>query len=780
MSLGGLDTALSGLRVAQQQLDIIANNVSNVSTPGYTRKIVPQATVVVDGQSSGVRGMSVIRKVDMDLARDMWTQVSATEFYDIQANYLNRIQEFHGQPESEISIAAEIGQLRDTFSALADSPEDNFLQRGVVTQAGLVADKINDFADLISEMRNDAQEDISVSVNKINSLLQTIADVNQQVRFNEAVGKTSAALKDTRDNAVNELAQLMNISFFTRGDGVMVVQTKQGVELASENPQEVFFDNTVLGPVSYYPIDAKGIYVGGDPALNPNSIEITNTGVGGRLGALIDLRDTILPRQQAQLDELAQKLAQRFDSQGLRLFTDADGNVPANTDPIPAPPGPLTPVPYVGFSSSIRVNASVLADNSLVQQGTAANDAPILPGSNEVIRRVIQFTFGEVNYQEATGAAGYDIRAAATGGTTLQDWFGIYSQNQITGTHDLTTYSDLSTLMNVDTDTFVPGVNDTFQLTFSEPRTGLGPTTVNISLTNAIANFPGLNAANQLAAEINNQIALAAVDPNLAASASVNSYGQLVLNSRGTIDVDASYAGGMFEDGLSILGLTEGTVQPTDPYIDIQIGNNPAIRVTIEPGDTETELIAKLEYNQITGTGVPGLFVDVDTNGLLYLRPGGDDSNSGPVFGGDMKITGGPFTTTGTGTHPLLGTAGQSILTAIFGSNSPVVNVAHDAFRNANLGGNADISTGIISSTNLIDFGQKMVNRQTEESNFAIAQQSDSQTFRDLLQSRMSDESGVNIEEELSNLIVMQTAFSAAAKVVTSIDEMFRDLLNAV
>ncbi|MCK5556638.1 MAG: hypothetical protein KAI76_10400, partial [Alphaproteobacteria bacterium] len=37
-----LDAALSGLRIAQQALDVTSTNISNASTPGYTRKILPQ------------------------------------------------------------------------------------------------------------------------------------------------------------------------------------------------------------------------------------------------------------------------------------------------------------------------------------------------------------------------------------------------------------------------------------------------------------------------------------------------------------------------------------------------------------------------------------------------------------------------------------------------------------------------------------------------------------------------------------------------------------------
>jgi len=49
-----LDAALSGLRVAQQALDVASRNVSNAATPGYTRKILPQESLVVTGIGLGV------------------------------------------------------------------------------------------------------------------------------------------------------------------------------------------------------------------------------------------------------------------------------------------------------------------------------------------------------------------------------------------------------------------------------------------------------------------------------------------------------------------------------------------------------------------------------------------------------------------------------------------------------------------------------------------------------------------------------------------------------
>ena len=790
MALSGLDSALSGLRVAQQQLDVIANNVSNVSTPGYTRKILPQSTVAVDGTAIGARGSAIIRNVDLNLERDFWTQVSNVKFNEIQASYLNKIQAFHGPPELEISIAAEISELRDKFAALADSPEDAFLQRTAVDQAVVVADKINDLSNLITQMRNDGQDEMSVAISRANEKLLQIADMNRQIKFNKAVGKTTAALEDQRDDAINILSEELEVSSFVRGDGVLVVQTAQGVQLADEHAETIYFDKSAIGPTSVYPTSVNGIYVG-DPNTNPNAINITETGLNGRIGSLLDLRDNLLPAQTALVDELAHKLAMRFDLQGLRLFSDASGNIPLDTAPDPST-NPPTPVEYVGFGSAIQVNPAVITDNALVQQGTVPTDLAVQAGSNEVIRRVAQFVFGEVQYQEAAGTV--DLRASAAP-ATLQDYLGIFSSNQITGTTSVEGYSSLAALMATGGIIFQPvagPITDNFTITFEEARTGLGPVTVNISLSAADLAFPAppaTDALDQLVSEINNQIALAGVPAGLAAVASRSSYGQLILQSRGDMTIDATFAGGMGQDGLDFLGLNEGTFVTTDPYIDVQVGNDPPVRITIEPGEDETDLTAKLDKINGGDFGVPGLGVDLDAlTGFLTIRPGDDVAS--PTFGGDLKIVGGAFVADGTGTIVGGIAAGTTIVEALFGSRAPVTNVMYSSttstpgvdvtFRSRELGPGADIDTGIISSSNLIDYSQKLVNRQSEEINAIEGRVEDETAFRDLLSRRLKDESGVNLDEELSLLIIVQTAYAAAARVVEAIGKQFDDLLNSV
>jgi len=211
MGLSSLDSALSGLKISQAQIDVISNNVSNVGTEGYTRKILPQSTQAVNGKSIGVVGETIIRNVDLRVQRDIWTQVSNIAFYDVQSSYLERIEQFHGAIDANISVASEVTKLQDSFAALANAPGDPFLLSDVVDQAQDTTKKMNDLADYYLSLRNDTQDNADVVVQSINDLLTQIAELNSQIRFSQASGSTTAATSDSRDIAVAVLSANVSI-----------------------------------------------------------------------------------------------------------------------------------------------------------------------------------------------------------------------------------------------------------------------------------------------------------------------------------------------------------------------------------------------------------------------------------------------------------------------------------------------------------------------------------------------------------------------------------------
>lgn len=754
MAISGLDAALSGLRVAQKQLDVISNNVANVSTEGYTRKLLPQETAVLLGQSAGVRSNPIIRRVDLNVERDVWTQVSATEFFNVQASYLNQVQEFHGPPDKELSVAAEIARLRDSFVKLSNQPDNDLLLNETVGGAVAVASKLNDFSALLTRMRNDAQDQARISVDKANALLSQIAELNKQIKANISLGRTSAALEDQRDIAINSLSAEIEITFFTRGDGVLVVQTKQGQQLADQDATKLFFDPNPVGATSAYPATAAGLYIGGDPNQITTAFDITQIDVGGKLGAYFDLRDETLPKYQAQLDELAHKLALRMEAQGVRLFTNANGNVPPDTAPILNPPGPLTPVPYVGFASEIRVSEAIRNDPSLLRNSTL-NGVTVQNGSSEFLRRVVEFGFGEYEYLQAQGSVNANVSGIPD---TLQNIFGLNPQAQIVGKVDIRSLSNGIPLNQAPGHPFLPVSGPPLLDDFTISINGGPVQTIDLTAVDAAYPVPpALNGADALVSYLNNDVFATALGLTPAeASAQLNQFGQLVITSQYTVVLDASGPGGMGDDGLEFLGLEAGTTAQTSPYFDLQVGKDDPVRIDVDPGDTEVTLLAKLN-------AVSGVVATIDAGtGFLNIRPG-------PGFGGDLRLIDGPLFSTG----------GVSVVQELFGSSNPISGVRHPAFRQSNLGPGVNLSTTIANSGTVVDFSQKMVSAQTEDVIVAEARQKDEQSYRELVERQFKDESGVNLDEELSQLIVVQTAYAASAKTITTLDEMFRRLLDA-
>jgi flagellar hook-associated protein 1 FlgK len=809
MSLQALNTALTGLRAAQQQLNVISNNVANVGTPGYTRKILPQSTRTLDsGQGIGVVTNSIVRKVNMNLSRDLWTQVSSVSASSVKASYLSSIEAFHGPPDKELSISAYIAELKNQFVKLADDPTNGFLLHSTLNQAQNVAGKFNDFGKLVTQMRRDAQEEIVTSVGTINAMSEQIALLNTQIKNALSVGRSSADLEDRRDEALKALSQELQITYFTRGDGVVVVQSATGVELAAEQASPLSFSPTTITPTTVYPNSLAGIYTNGN-ASDPAAFDIAQTNLGGKLGALLELRDETLVEYQAQIDELAHKLASRLDAQGLRLFTDASGTIPPDTPPNPngAPP---TSVSYIGFSTNIRVNSDIVDNINLLQQGTYTPDTPIPTGSDVVLRRVLDFAFGTVNYQQAAGTIDLNIGLPAT---DLQQWLGIQSSNEISGQVNLGIYPEIDDgipgndldLSDLLADLFPTWPNDDqVDITFTDPRTGELPVTITLDLSDAAAQAgPGINdALDQIIAEINAQITAQAVPTRFEAVASRGAQGQLVLFSHSNIEINASNAGGMGADALEGLGLSEGTFTTNDPYFDVQVEDAEPVRVYVEPGDTVNDLIDKMRWDPIAETGIPGLNVSFDPiTGFLTLRPGIDDSNGGPSHGGNLRLFSGSFNTDSPvnadlaalpGSVNILGalfgsytvnggtvTEVPSVTDVLYGSETTVGSGIYVPYRNQYLGAGVNADTNILTATGLIDYGQKVISRQTQDLVIAQSKESDETTLRDLLQRRMTDESAVNIDEEMSNLIVIQTAYSAAARAVTAADEMFQELLNS-
>lgn len=383
-----LTNARSGIALIGRQLSQTAADIANAGTEGYTDKRIEARSLTAKGQPMGVRALPADRLVDAALAARLLAARSADAAATLRQASLARIEQAHGSVAGQQSLADLTARLNEGLLALRDMPSDPVRQRAAVAAAEDLATRFNTVSDTITLVRQDAQDGMVAEVAAINASLRQIARLTDEIRPELASGRSVADLEDRRDVAIARLAESLDITVLRAADGGVTLVTRGGTTLPLDRDRDMLsLADANVGASAYYGAGGTlpGVMLGGT--------DVTASLAGGRLGEYRSLRDGTLPRMQAELDVLATGFAARFEAQGLRLFTDAGGAVPD-------PAQPYTTSGAMGFARTIRVSPAVVADPSLLRDGTHAvpGFTPNPPGGpasfTGLLDRVLTFALG--------------------------------------------------------------------------------------------------------------------------------------------------------------------------------------------------------------------------------------------------------------------------------------------------------------------------------------------------------------------------------------------------
>lgn len=399
-----IHNALTGVRVAQQSLDTVSHNIANAQTPGFTRKSLPQQSVIAGGVGIGVRAGEVVRQVNGALQREAFRQNGTTLGLEIRENYLRKVEMLNGRPEDETSLASTLSDLRVSFEQLSATPESRTLQLNAINMAQRLTRELNRMSAGIRQIRNDVQADLDNAIESVNTELRKIHELNEAIVRETRASRSTADLEDMRDAALRKLAEFVDISYARTTDNRMVVLTRTGQTLVEREAYTLSFTPSTLDDFSYYRASPPGNVAPiqlGDPATGP---DITLQLAGGKIGALLELRDQTMPTMTAQLDEFAHKLALRFRAAGMSIFSD-DMSRPY-TDPLfvsppvgdgaRIPPDIAGPNGYVGLAGRLMLSPET-ANPEFLRYGNAGVPTvpPNLAVANGIIVRVLDVAFGE-------------------------------------------------------------------------------------------------------------------------------------------------------------------------------------------------------------------------------------------------------------------------------------------------------------------------------------------------------------------------------------------------
>lgn len=303
MSLSvSLYNAISGLMVNQRGLDITSQNVANVNTDGYSRKITHQESIVLDGTGSGVSISGITRNVDQFLLKDIHATLSQTSETRVMDHYYGRTQDLFGAPGSDSSIGHMVSDLEKALMELSATPESRSAQTEVIDRARLLAQRFRDIAGDIQTLRLEADRSIEDSVDIVNNELKLVEELNIQIARNKALGREVTELEDRRDLSLKTIAEHMDINFFTRDSGEVVIFTEAGRTLLDRTAKTLSHSGAnMLSPEAIWNAAGTGAIDG----IMLDGVDITGEFRTGKIAALIEMRDTVLPDLNSQFGELA-------------------------------------------------------------------------------------------------------------------------------------------------------------------------------------------------------------------------------------------------------------------------------------------------------------------------------------------------------------------------------------------------------------------------------------------------------------------------------------------
>ena len=310
-----LNAALSGLKVTQAGMSLIASNVANAQTPGYIRKTLSVATTTAGDAGSSVRVVGVNRELDKYIQSQLRTETSGGAYADTRANFYSQLQAVYGDPSSSASLESVFSSFTSAVQSLVTSPDSTAARSLMLSNAQVLAQTLNTTTTDVQTLRTNAEGGLSDAVGSANEAMQKIADLNAQLAGKDITNSSDAALADQRDSYVDRLSKLMDIRVITNNLNQISVFTNSGVELVGAKASQLAF--TAQGTVNattLWDADPTKSNLGTLAIVSPSGTSIdliANKSIrSGKIAALLDMRDNVLVQAQNQLDGLAATMAQ--------------------------------------------------------------------------------------------------------------------------------------------------------------------------------------------------------------------------------------------------------------------------------------------------------------------------------------------------------------------------------------------------------------------------------------------------------------------------------------
>ena len=217
-----LNIATRGLNAQQTALDVTGHNIANANTVGYSRQRANMETTspsmpsinnsVGPGQlGTGVQVSSITRIRDAYLDYQVRTQNGTKGSSEGRENFLSEVEGVFNEVDNT-GISTSIDNVFNSWKALSSSPDVASTRNVVAQQSKALTDQLNSTYNQLVKLKDNSQGVIKQDVVDVNSMIDQINVLNQQVMKVQAVGNQPNDLMDKRDLLLDQLSVKFGIT----------------------------------------------------------------------------------------------------------------------------------------------------------------------------------------------------------------------------------------------------------------------------------------------------------------------------------------------------------------------------------------------------------------------------------------------------------------------------------------------------------------------------------------------------------------------------------------
>lgn len=227
-TFGSFVIARLGMSASQKALSVVGQNISNISTPGYTRQRVDQVSINVGGIGdkyaanpltnigNGVMVTGVSQLRDPFLDRRFRTEMAQVGEYDVWVSGLDELAKFLDETsmkEDGGGINNQLGDLLSKLNDLSNNVGSNEYDNMVKSSANVLVKLFNSYAQQINTVRDNLETDLQdVDIEAVNNILKNIQELNVSIKNSQMHGDDALELQDQRNTLIDELSTYVNIN----------------------------------------------------------------------------------------------------------------------------------------------------------------------------------------------------------------------------------------------------------------------------------------------------------------------------------------------------------------------------------------------------------------------------------------------------------------------------------------------------------------------------------------------------------------------------------------